>query len=1087
MSVIAQISDIHCRNASRIDEYNLIFDRLYEKLYESKPDLIVLAGDIFHNKLVTSPSSTDMVFDLFDRLSSIAPLHCIHGNHDINIQNKDRLDCLTPIVKRLKKKNIFLYKKSGLYQVTDTNIIFGVFSILDKKHWPVHINKKPNYTYIALFHGPISKAVTDIEWTIESKFNMNLFDSFQFLMAGDIHLHQKLRDNGSAAYAGSLIQQDFGEDTNKGFLLWDIKDANNYSSKFISIHNEYAFITLEFKSYLEFCNSFEDIFPDDGVYTKNTKFRIFIDQACTNSEKRDIKLKLQMLYKTEATPVVIDGSKEEEQKILSALTNRVMDFSDPINLNKIIRQYLKLNEIPIKQIDSVVELHDHLYHFIDIPKRDTNTIWKLEDIVFSNLFCYGDSNRVLFKNMKGIIGLFAKNGSGKSSLLDAILYSVFFNTTKKINSLDIINAKRNKAFVRCLIELDGEHYIIQRNIERIQKKKGQIPKNDMTFVRVKNYDNQNILIDGIPDSDSESDTINYNLVDVYNEEDRIKTEPIIREKFGTFEDMLSTSFVSQFDLRSFVSEGKSERLDQILKFLGLNFFEKLLDIARKETKNIEEQIASKTSLYNDSDLVNLSKEKVELEQLISDFEELRLDKKNQILSLTFNKSECEKNIIDLSKLDLDIDLIELNSNKTELESQIKLLKNEIIDLNTSVEIDNLQIESLKMKLQQACKGHNLKYILSSQKEISGLEKEKTDIGYQVELSKNSKKGLEDKLDILTEQPWCATEDLCQKCKFLDDARDAKLRLPNVDGKLNEKVALLQEKIRRLSEIGFTSIEVKEVEKLSRQFVALTKNVSSSEEKKEKKSLLLKMKQNELEEVCEKLDSHSDIINHIKNNQSLQNKIKSIDDSILSLQSSLTSLENSIFETKSKISIIDGKTQYMSDISSQIKILEDKIRHYKLYSKIVHRTGIPFYIVRSVLPEINAEINKILSTSVNWSLEIEALADDKQKIPVSIYDMETDTKRPIESAGGAEQVLSSLAIRVALNKLCTLPKPNFLVLDEAFGNLDADNLAGVSRFLEKIKTLYDFVIVISHIEGMSDVCNYTLGISDNNGFSKIWKD
>ena len=52
---IAHVSDIHVRKLKYHKEYRAVFEQLYEKLREEKPDIIVNTGDTFHTKLDMSP------------------------------------------------------------------------------------------------------------------------------------------------------------------------------------------------------------------------------------------------------------------------------------------------------------------------------------------------------------------------------------------------------------------------------------------------------------------------------------------------------------------------------------------------------------------------------------------------------------------------------------------------------------------------------------------------------------------------------------------------------------------------------------------------------------------------------------------------------------------------------------------------------------------------------------------------------------------------------------------------------------------------------------------------------------------------
>ena len=54
MLKIAHLADIHIQDRRR-SEYSEVFTRLYESLNKEKPNIIVVAGDVFDNKMRASP------------------------------------------------------------------------------------------------------------------------------------------------------------------------------------------------------------------------------------------------------------------------------------------------------------------------------------------------------------------------------------------------------------------------------------------------------------------------------------------------------------------------------------------------------------------------------------------------------------------------------------------------------------------------------------------------------------------------------------------------------------------------------------------------------------------------------------------------------------------------------------------------------------------------------------------------------------------------------------------------------------------------------------------------------------------------
>jgi exonuclease SbcC len=84
----------------------------------------------------------------------------------------------------------------------------------------------------------------------------------------------------------------------------------------------------------------------------------------------------------------------------------------------------------------------------------------------------------------------------------------------------------------------------------------------------------------------------------------------------------------------------------------------------------------------------------------------------------------------------------------------------------------------------------------------------------------------------------------------------------------------------------------------------------------------------------------------------------------------------------------------------------------------------------------------------------------------------------------EKFTLSLAIRVALINISNLPRPNFLVIDEGFGVLDAENLATMQTLFSFLKSNFEFIMIVSHLEALRDMVDKQIEITKDNGFSKV---
>ena len=261
---IAHISDIHIRYGSRHKEYRGVFQRTIDKLTIQKPKRIAITGDLFHIKINLSPNSVELAGWFLQELSKIAPVDLILGNHDLNLQSLEQGNSIEPIVKLIKdgyivqkgaKKlpthkgdghGIFFFLHSGFYNV-GSDIVYGIYSCLDNEILTLK-KKLKTKTYIAMFHGPVYGSRGNNGYELhdsEHMMKLSVFNNFDIVMLGDIHEHQafSLRnsENENIAYPGSLVQQDYGESIEKGYIVWDLK-TKKFSREFIP--NDYGFSSL---------------------------------------------------------------------------------------------------------------------------------------------------------------------------------------------------------------------------------------------------------------------------------------------------------------------------------------------------------------------------------------------------------------------------------------------------------------------------------------------------------------------------------------------------------------------------------------------------------------------------------------------------------------------------------------------------------------------------------------------------------------------------------------------------------------------------------------------------------------------------
>jgi DNA repair exonuclease SbcCD ATPase subunit len=87
--------------------------------------------------------------------------------------------------------------------------------------------------------------------------------------------------------------------------------------------------------------------------------------------------------------------------------------------------------------------------------------------------------------------------------------------------------------------------------------------------------------------------------------------------------------------------------------------------------------------------------------------------------------------------------------------------------------------------------------------------------------------------------------------------------------------------------------------------------------------------------------------------------------------------------------------------------------------------------------------------------------------------------------GAEKTIASMALRLALLNVSTLPKSDMFILDEPGTALDEENMEGFTRILDMTKTQFKTVVLISHLDSLKDSSDLQIIIDkDDEGYAHV---
>ena len=1026
---ILHIADIHWRGLSRHEEYILAFKDMFTKAKKHKPDIIYVGGDIVHSKTQgISPEIIQYLSWWFNELAKIAPTHVILGNHDGLILNKDRQDAITPIVNALNNPNIYLYKKSGTYEFAP-GFEWCVLSCFDEENW-IKAQPSKEKISIGLYHGAIRGSLTDVDWQLEGEDNIDLFKSYDFAMLGDIHKRQFLNKEKTIAYCGSTIQQNFGEDGEKGYLLWDIRGKNDFDVEFHKVENQYQYVTIDWQG------SVEKTLKKCKTYPNLSKFRIRADNYISQADTRQIQKILQK-RKLASEVVFKIESKFDSEAIKTEKLQNELDLRDPDKHMSLFKDYYKsgLTEEDHGNLKNLIDRS--LSEITDNDKDLRNIKWSINKVKFDNTFSYGLNNVINFDNLPGITGIFGRNARGKSSIIGTIAYSLF-NTSDRgsIKNLHIVNTRHNSCKAELDISINNVPYRIIRDTKKRQTKNGVWAPTNLKLFKL---DKQGSIIEDL------------------TEEQRRETEKIIRGMIGDADSFMMTSLASQGEMNTFIKEKATARKNILSNFLDLSVFDKMNEFAKNESSDLKSKIKTFEKIHWNKEISIKESSKRLLKEELNELE-TQIEKRKSIYESLIKELHSSENTIVTTRE------VEKSKSRYENAKRVMLIANQELESLNECIFDNDQkikkIEDFLVDFDLA----TIKEKRDAQKRIESILSE---LKNDLKIENKELSVIRRSVGKLNEVP-CG--DSFPTCKFIKDSHKNKKRLEGQE----DKIMSLMTKITDLKE---------SFGKLKRE---------NYEEQIEKYNVILNKRSELISEIS---DKKIQIMSYKKDIQNTQPNLKDYEYEFKSLQekyfnqekdAAQTLIENKINELRAEIKEKDKKRTGLinknANLKAELKMLVKQkkdyekiskdLRVYDLFIQGTSKRGIPVQIINSMLPHINKEIAKILKGIVGFTVELEA---DLESNSMDLYIDYGDSKRIIELGSGMEKMMASLAIRVALINVSTLPKTNILMIDEGFGALDETNLESCGKLLQSLKKYFKNIVIISHIDEIKDIVDNTIDI------------
>lgn len=1024
---IFTLGDIHIFKSKRFEEHIHLFNKLYKQMDIESPDLVVLVGDIVDSKARLSPEQIDICRDLLLNLSNRCPVIMIPGNHDCNLQNEERLDSLSPIVKSLQeeaKNKIHYFKDSGIYELYDIN--WAVWSCIQNQKNPfVGSNyDKSKYT-VGLYHGIVSGSILDSGIKPSGEINVDEFTNCDIVMLGDIHKQQSFR-NGEINYTGSFIQTNVAENPNGTYLVYDWKN-NGYSVDVREIENEYSTIVVEYGQPIPNIKKTQTL---NLKFDTNTYSSIDVRaEAKKLSNDNDIKVSV--------VPFVKDQKQKDKIKL-----KEIEEFED-LNDADYIELYLTENKdkFDIKDLPGDIKKINKLdKKFSKGYKKDYEFgDFDVFRVVLNNFLSFSPNDNIINFDYEDLLGITGKNRVGKSSIIKAIQFCLFHQVPNNSSFHELIN-KHNKdkdAYVIVYFKKEGKIYKVKRTI---------IP-NKRTKVVVSFYE-----VDA-------NDKVIHDLTD----EKRQETDKVLNRYIGIDEafDMLSI-FSAQKKNLELIDCKNAERLKTVNKYMGLHTYE------LKES-NVLKELTDKNKDYNN--LISKFDSSIDINKLTGEL------KRNETL-IKLARTE-EKDLRDeLFELeDIYGDVI------TVFNSNAKIAKKEIQEpthIRELIQECNNSIDAFKEKIQANNKiveesNNLLQYKAQQFRELYGCEpadyksdtKTTNELNGKTAVLKHQIKEVNNQL----------SKDVCNSCGKPVTEEDKEKYTAKLKGYEEELIAIN-------TQISQIEAREKEVSSKLKELEDIIDSIDNIEEKEnirvesniKDKQIKINTLENELLEY--------DTIMEAKNTVSiLSDKVNEYKSEKAAIEDALYKIKENTGNYSNKIKHINGKIAEYNNNIDVIKDKEEELRLLKIYRKMVNKDGLPLFILNNKLHDINDKVNLVVSQVFDFSVEFSI---DSEKGDLNIhFDYEGDQdKSNVGLASGSETFIINLCIKVGLAQVSSLPKSTTIYIDEGYDVLDKESIEKLPQLFAVLTNYYKNVVTISHMDDIKDMCNNHIRLENTGKYTVV---
>ena len=643
-----------------------------------------------------------------------------------------------------------------------------------------------------------------------------------------------------------------------------------------------------------------------------------------------------------------------------------------------------------------------------------------------------------------------QNGAGKSSIIDAITFSLFGAHTRK-NNKSLIRRGANKSLVKVDFSANGKNYRTVRQIDAKGTLTAQfLEKNGEDF---------------IPIAEGERKQFGESM-----------TEEVEKVLGINFEKLKIASIVQQGELNSIIKAKPKEFKELLNTIIGIDRLDVAVESMKEVLKEFRKDIQTKHG-FDDTQIELLENRMNEFQNEITNSKPMmkKLEEEKQVreTKIIQIEQEVEKDSVK------EIQLRELEDQKEELLSYaketIKKIQREVMEEERkvneckgcfSIVSKRGEIESRLFKLEEELQTISKELVESEKKKIRF--EEQGEFANRLELKDGKCPVCDSKVDHLN--PLFQKEHLEEEIKTLD----------RKISQTKEKQVELEDSIEKIND------ELREAENAD---IKLKTHNISTETELEKIAATIKEKVKKIKDIPITINS-----GQLLEASSIDAHAKMKYEKILQIEKTTSGFNQEEFLLKKK-DLIQNRDrlrqidQEFGAISNRIENAEQQLERNRIILDELHNVRKYVIELENIQKNVYSIDGPVAKSLRSWALDIisekaseylEKLNTKIQRISLSQKTRDVNitcyarsTMLELESLSGGEQVSIALSLRLGMAHLLGASNLNFMILDEPTTHLDSERrkaLVGVLSQLASIRgeeASMQFIIISHDAEIFED--------------------